>query len=126
MRRIFFEKFYKEMISWRYSIRTSQILKSRALADSIINRGSYVTITADAGKDTVGNYGGSHVSINTGTGNDSTGNWGENNTIAHGGGNDYINNDWAHGTVYIYGSGNDTVSGFRSQNNFIVIENYTW
>ena len=95
------------------------------MAKNISNSNSNTLLSGTSGNDTIGNYG-AHVSINAGAGNDSVYNGGENNTISPGSGNDYIDNAWAHGSVYIYGGGNDTINRFRSQNNFLVIENYTW
>ena len=65
------------------------LITGTALADSIINTGSNVTINALGEADTIDNTG-ENVSIDAGEGNDSVSNWSDNVTILGGAGNDSI------------------------------------
>ena len=94
--------------------------------DNISNNGYSNSIDGGADDDNIA-ISGYNNTINGGDGNDSIENWGGNNvTILGGAGNDYVYNHYRDGTVYIYGGGNDTLEAFRDDNNFLIIEGYTW
>ncbi len=85
------------------------LLVGTSLKDTIINSGSYVTISAQGGNDSISN-GGNNSSIDASAGDDTIANRGSNVKISAGAGRDYILNDAGFSTSIVGGEGSDFIT----------------
>ena len=85
------------------------LLVGTSLKDTIINSGSYVTISAQGGNDSISNSG-NNSSIDASAGDDTITNRGTNVTINGDAGRDYILNDTGFYTSIVGGEGSDFIT----------------